>query len=47
MKIEIAIENGRSFKLRQTRQVSLLVHFVHCTEPTTNKGHTNGSWGGV
>jgi hypothetical protein len=30
MKIDIAIENGRSLKLCQTRQVSL-VHYKHTT----------------
>jgi hypothetical protein len=39
MKIKIAIENGQSFKLCQTRQVdvSSLVHYKHTTELTTNE----------
>jgi hypothetical protein len=33
MKIEIAIENGRSLKLRQTRQVGVsLVRYKHTTD---------------
>ncbi|KIM71035.1 hypothetical protein PILCRDRAFT_17462 [Piloderma croceum F 1598] len=40
MKIEIAIENGRSLKLRQTRQVDASLSSTTRTQPTTNDGHT-------
>jgi hypothetical protein len=42
IKIEIAIENGRSLKLHQTRQVDVIalhIRFVHFSGPTTNEGH--------
>jgi hypothetical protein len=47
MKIESAIENGRSFKLRQTRQVDAsesesLVHGKHATDH--ERSHTAHQW---
>ena len=39
---EIAIENVRSLKLRQTRQVNvsaLRINFIHFSGPTVNEGH--------
>ena len=36
MKIEIAIENGRSLKLRQTQQVDASLSSTTSTQPTTN-----------
>ena len=46
MKIKIAIENGRSLKLRQTRQVnaSESLSSTTSTQPTTNKGYTAHQW---
>ena len=49
MKIEIAIENGRSLKLHQTRLEVLFVSTSSTApnRPRTRDTNTNWSWGGV
>jgi hypothetical protein len=44
MKIEIVIENDRSLKLRQTRQMRQVNASTTPTQPTTNNGHTARQW---
>jgi len=44
MKIEIAIENGRSLKHHQTRQVDASLSSTTSTQPTTNEGYTAHQW---
>jgi hypothetical protein len=42
--IKIVIENGRSLKLRQTRQVEASLLSTTGMQPTTNKGYTAHQW---